>query len=197
MGVAIQTVAIGVLLLVGLAACGGQPQALAPAEPVVYQLSSPEAVRSDLVSYSDDSYPFVIQLPREWYAGELSGSTYGIIATSTNQPGQPRAAILVVAEPIENGATIEATVTTAEETLQAQQGITDFRVELDRQATVNQNQARERRYRFLNAGQSIRQRTVYIQGTDNLYAVSLTAPQDVFAQHEATFNDVLVTFEGF
>jgi hypothetical protein len=186
-----------ILLLLALSGCGGQAQQITSSEPVVYQLASPANVRSDFVTYSDSNYPFIVELPRSWFAGELTtGPAYGIVATNTNQPGEPRAAISIVAEPIEAGATVEQAVTAAEDALR-QQNVTDFRVELDRQATVNQNPGRERSYRFVSDGQNVRQRTIYVMGTDNLYAISLTAPQDIFAQHEAIFNDVLITFEGF
>lgn len=184
-----------IALVVLLSACGGAAQQITPAEPVVYQLPSPASFRTDLVTYSDPNYPFVVQLPREWYAGELSTAD-GIVATNTNQPGQPRAAISIVAEPIQAGATIDEVITAAEDVLRAQAGTSNFRLELDRQATVNGIQGRERRYRFVTEGQTVRQRTIYLLGTDTLYAMSFTAPQDVFAQHEATFNDVLLTFEG-
>ena len=185
-----------ILLLLTLSACGGQAQQITASEPVVYQLASPANFRSDFVSYGDSNYPFIVELPRAWFAGELTtGPAYGIVATNTNQPGDPRAAISIVAEPIEAGATIEQAVAAAEDALQ--QNVTDFRVELDREATVNQNPGRERSYRFVSEGQNVRQRTIYVMGTDNLYAISLTAPQDIFAQHEAIYNDVLITFEGF
>lgn len=184
------------LVLLGwLTACGGaQPPAPEAAPPVSYQASAEPG--AEFVAYSDPEYGFTIQLPRSWFSGELSGETYGILATNTNEADRPRAAISVVVEPVGGAVDVAAAATAAEETLLASPEIADFKRDLARPATVNGAAGEERQYRYTSAGQSIRQRTVYVPGADVLYAISLIAPQGIFAQHEALFEGVLTSFKG-
>ena len=194
MRIALRRIVLALLVALSLAACGTQAQPIASSEPAVYQQSSPAVERTDFVVYSDATYPFSLQLPRAWYAGELSSASYGIVASNTNEPGQPRAAISVIVETLSSDTELDQAISAAEASLRA--NVTDFRMELDRAATVNGSQGRERHYRFTSDGQAIRQRTVYLQGEAILYAISLTAPQAIFAQHEAIFNTVLTSFKG-
>ena len=91
-----------VFVLCALSACGPgatTDQGSLTLSEAVYEAGQVQQ-RSDFVVYRDDTYPFEVQLPREWYIGDVSNGAYGIVASSTNDVSQPRALVAVVAEPI-------------------------------------------------------------------------------------------------
>lgn len=181
---------IAILVLTG---CGGAASQPTLSDPVSYTIE--QAVeRTDLLDYHDTDYPFALRLPREWYLGQLEDHHYGLVAASTNDPSQPRAAISILVEPSDVGADVMQAVGVAEETLQSQAGIAGFKVDLARQATVNTLQGHERLYSYILDQHKIRQRTVYAGDGEQLYAISLIAPVAIYAQHESLFNDVLASF---
>lgn len=185
------TSAVGLVILLGGCASQSAPEPVAAAS-----YAAAVTQRADFTLYEDSEYPFSLQLPNAWYVGQLSGDQYGIVAVNTNDPGQPRASINVIVEPVTDQADLEQVARTAEQTLQSQLGISGFRSELTRSATINGVQGEERIYHYTFEQQVVQQRTVYVLGSDQVYAISLIAPQDIFAQHEALFTDVLSTFQG-
>lgn len=184
------------LAIGGISACGQAQPEVALSSPASYTISDEERQRNDLADYSDASYPFSMKLPREWYVGELSGATYGIVIASSNDPSVPRATINVLVEPLDGPIDIAQAAQTAEDTLQQQGAIGNFQREAARSAVVNKLAGQERSYRYTLDGAQFRQRSVYLVGQDHLYAISLIAPADIYAQHERMFNTVLATFEG-
>ena len=180
-------------ILLWLAGCGSSTPPLPLGEALTYEAT---ATRSDFTLYSDPTYPFEVQLPRDWYIGQLAGTTYSIVASSTNDPGQPGATINIAAFPVTGTINLENELTVAEKTLQSQPGISDFTLELVRPATTNGAASQERLYRYTFNNKLLRQRTVYVLGDEQIYAISLIAPDNIFAQHEAIFTDVLASFKG-
>ena len=62
------------LVLYALTACGTGATAdggTATLSEAVYDAAKVQA-RSDFVVYQDETYPFELQLPREWYIGDVS-----------------------------------------------------------------------------------------------------------------------------
>jgi hypothetical protein len=174
----------------------GSPPAAANDSAGVAVYDSVPIPRTDFVKYEDEEYPFEVWLPREWYIGQLSGPDYGMMVLSDNDPNKPRAGIMILVEPVATDADLSSAIRTAEETLRAQSDIADFSVDLTRPASVNGAPAEERTYSYLLHGQKARQRTLFIRGAEQIYAISLIAPRELYAQHESLFNDVIVSFKG-
>ena len=184
------------LMLLWLTACGTAQPPAHLADPVVYRGAPIGAPRTDFTAYRDARYPFELWLPREWYMGQLESTTYGIVVTSDDDPARARVAISVLVEPSRGPVDLTRAITAAEETLRGQQGIDTWETVLARSATVNGVAGEERLYSYQLDHTPIRQRTVYVRGQDQFYALSLIAPQELYAQHEALFSDVLASFKG-
>jgi hypothetical protein len=167
----------------------------APAEgSVVY--TQPASPRTDFVKYEDEVYPFEVWLPREWYIGQLSEPSYGVTVLSDDDPGAERAIMMFLVEPVGSDAEVQGAATTAEETLSTQPGIENFQRELARPAVVNGARAEERTYSYTLNGTRMRQRSIFLLGDGQLYALNLIAPRHLYAQHDALFNDVIASFKG-
>lgn len=184
-----------VLILVWLTACGSRMEQIQLSEPITYTAAQAPP-RTDFLAYRDAEYPFALHLPREWYIGQLDGEARGILVASSNDAAQPRAVITVMVEAVGAAADLDTMVAAAEETLRAQKGIAGWQVDLARRITVNALAGQERWYRYELNKTKVRQRTIYLQAQDRLYAVSLIAPPELYTQHETLFSDVLASFTG-
>lgn len=182
------------LVVVALLTACGSAQSQAPAASSVVYVAS--AQPADFVVYRDPQYPFQLQVPRDWYLGQLSSPTYGIVLTSNNDPKQPRAAMSVLVEPTNGTIDLAQVVTNAEQTLRAQAGIADWKLNVSRPALVNGVTAQEQLYTYTLDGQAVQQRIMYVGGKQQLYAISLLAPPALYVQDDALFSTVLASFQG-
>jgi hypothetical protein len=178
-----------------LVACGGQTPTATLSEPASYSVAN-RTTRTDFVDYEDAEYPFSLNLPRSWYMGQLDLDTYGIVVASTNEPSEPRSAISIFAEPMDVANGIDQTITGAEETLRNQAELSGWRVELARPVNVNALEGQERWYSYSLGQQKIRQRSFYVADGEQAYVVSLIAPQELYAEHDTLFSDVIASFRG-
>jgi hypothetical protein len=190
---AFRQLGIALCALLWLCACGEQAQV--PIGAAATYTSSGETT-AGLVRYEDDTVPFAIDLPSDWFIGQLDRDEYALLATSSNKVSEPRAAIAVVVEPLDEQTTLSDGIATAESTFRAQSGIDGFRVDLARTASVNGVAAEERLYSYDLAQTPVRQRTLYVRSQSNLYAISLIAPPSLSARYDAVFSDVLASFTG-
>ncbi|MBA3947647.1 MAG: hypothetical protein H0X37_24215 [Herpetosiphonaceae bacterium] len=186
--------ASSLFILLVLVACGGTG-AVATSSAVAYRATN-TTLQSDLLPYHDPTYNFDMQFPRSWYIGQTSGSGYGIAAASSNDPTQPRAALIVAVEPVTGTLNLVQAASRAEATIQGQAGVTGFTIDDSHPATVNGLSAQERSYSYTLNQQSIRQRSVYIGDQHQLYDVSLVAPRALYGQYDQLFSTIISTFKG-
>lgn len=189
---------VAILMLATLSACGGgqaEPAAVQLSDPAIYKTTS-AVPRTDFVTYSDAEYPFMVNLPREWFMGQLDYDTYGLVVASTNEPGQERSAITVIVEPVSIADGIQPTIDGAEAGLRGQSGVRGFNVDLARPVTVNDMEGQERLYSYQLDDQKLRQRSFYVSDGEQVYAISLTAPQSLYPQHDTLFTEVIASFQG-
>lgn len=188
------------LALAALSACGSSGAATAelgtPAATEAVYDARQATERTDFVVYQDETYPFEMQLPREWYVGEFSTDSYGIVATNTNDASEPRALVAVVAEPLGPDFELEQGFRSFTESFKSQPGLSGFRSEGERSAVVNGLPGREAYFRYTLDNIPFRHRALVVAADENFYGISYAAPESIFASNESVFNSVLPTFMG-
>ena len=190
-------VLVALIVVMTLGACGGAaaPAAVPMSDPATYNVTSVQP-RTDFIEYYDQEYPFVMTLPRDWFMGQLDMDIYGLVVASTNEPSQERSAITVMVEPASLADGITPSIDGAEASLKAQSGVSGWRVELARPVTVNGIEGQERLYSYDIGGNKLKQRSFYLLEGQQVYAISLTSPQSLYAQHDTLFGDVIASFQG-
>lgn len=181
-------------MLVVLVACSSAGSA-SEGTAVAYSATN-VTMQSDLLLYHDPTYAFDMEFPRSWYIGQTSSSGYGIVAASSNDPAQSRAAISVAVEPVTGTLDLRQAAMRAEATLGQQAGIAAFTIEDSHPATVNGLPAQERTYSYTLNQHKVRQRSVYLSRQHELYDLSLITPQELYSQYDQLFSNIVATFKG-
>lgn len=182
-----------VFYLLLLCACGDPPQALL-ADSVIY--TAAEASGTGLTSYQDETYPFTIDLPSDWFIQEVEDDTYAVLVVSNDSEIEDRAMIAVVVEALDNQAQLSDVIATAEQTLAAQYDIEEFDVDLARSIRINRVAGEERIYAYRVDQAPVRQRTAYIRDGTYLYTISLLASPPLSSRYAELFDGVLASFTG-
>ena len=184
--------------LLVLAACGPSAtsgQTSTSSKQVVYDAQQAQQ-RSDFTLYRDSTFPFEMQLPSEWYVGDVSNETYGMVATNSNDISEPRALVAVIAEPIGPDFELEQGFRQFTDSFKKQPGLSQFHSVGEHGAIVNGLPGREAYFSYVLDGTQYRHRAVVLQASSTFYGISYAAPDSIFTSNELIFNSVLPTFKG-
>ncbi|HEY0733725.1 MAG TPA: DcrB-related protein, partial [Herpetosiphonaceae bacterium] len=155
-----------------------------------------ETSGASLISYQDETYPFTIDLPSDWFIQEVEDDTYAVLVVSSDSEGDDHATIAVVVEALDDEAQLSDVIATTEQTLAAQYDIEEFNTDLARPIQINSVPGEERIYAYRVDSAPVRQRTAYIREGSYLYTISLVASPALSSRYAELFDGVLASFTG-